>query len=136
MSKEKKKLSIEIAKRERKLFARLHGTDGYSLYIGIPFCPTTCLYCSFTSYPIAQWKNRVDEYLEALEKELEYAAKLGAGKILDTVYIGGGTPSTLSAEQMDRLLHKVLTTFSMDQVQEFTVEAGRADSIAREKLEV
>ena len=136
VSKEKQKLSIEIAKRERKLFARLHGTDGYSLYIGIPFCPTTCLYCSFTSYPIAQWKNRVDEYLEALEKELEYAAKLGAGKILDTVYIGGGTPSTLSAEQMDRLLHKVSTTFSMDQVQEFTVEAGRADSITREKLEV
>lgn len=136
ISDEKGNLSLEIAKREKELLSRLHYKDGYSLYIGIPFCPTTCLYCSFTSYPICVWKDKMDDYLTALEKEMEATAQIMQGKILDTVYIGGGTPTTLQAEELDRLITKLKETFDLSQVTEFTVEAGRADSITKEKLEV
>lgn len=136
VSKEKTALGIEIAKRERKILNTLHYEDGYSLYIGIPFCPTTCLYCSFTSYPIGLWRERVEEYLKALETEIDAVALMYRDKILDTVYIGGGTPSSLSAAQLERLLGKLKGTFQFDTVQEFTVEAGRADSITEDKLRV
>ena len=136
VSREKIDLSLEIAGREREILSTLHYEDGYSLYIGIPFCPTTCLYCSFTSYPINVWKERVAEYLTALEKEMDAVAQMYRDKILDTVYIGGGTPTSLSAEELDRLLTKLKNTFDFHTVQEFTVEAGRADSITEEKLRV
>lgn len=136
VSEEKGLLAIDIAKREKELLSTIHYKDGYSLYIGIPFCPTTCLYCSFTSYPICVWKNRVGEYLDAMEKELDYVAESHKDKILDSVYIGGGTPTTLEVDQLRRLLAKVKRIFDFSQVKEFTVEAGRADSITREKLEV
>ena len=136
VSGEKIELSIEIAKREREILSTLHYEDGYSLYIGIPFCPTTCLYCSFTSYPISVWKDRVSDYLTAMEKEMDAVAQMYRDKILDTVYIGGGTPTSLSAEELDRLLTKLKSTFDFCTVQEFTVEAGRADSITEEKLKV
>lgn len=136
VSEEKIELGMEIAKRESEILSRLHYEDGYSLYIGIPFCPTTCLYCSFTSFPISVWKDRVADYLTALERELEAVARMYEGRILDTVYIGGGTPSSLSAEELDRLLTKLKVTFDFRTVQEFTVEAGRADSITEEKLRV
>ena len=136
VSDEKIALSIDIAKREKALLDTLHYEDGYSLYIGIPFCPTTCLYCSFTSYPICSWKKRMSEYLDALEKEIDFTAEIYHDKKLDTIYIGGGTPTTLEAAELDRLLTKVKNTFDFTYVKEFTVEAGRADSITREKLEV
>ena len=136
VSKEKIDLSIEIAQREREILRTLHYEDGYSLYVGIPFCRTTCLYCSFTSYPINVWKERVADYLTALEKEMDAVAQMYQDKILDTVYIGGGTPTSLSAEELDRLLTKLKNTFDFRTVQEFTVEAGRADSITEEKLKV
>jgi oxygen-independent coproporphyrinogen-3 oxidase len=136
VSPQKTALGIEIAKRERKILSTLHYEDGYSLYVGIPFCPTTCLYCSFTSYPISLWRERVEEYLGALEREIDAAAALYKDKILDTVYIGGGTPSALSAPQLERLVRKLRITFDFSTVQEFTVEAGRADSITEEKLQV
>lgn len=136
ISPEKGRLSIDIAKREKELLSVLHYKDGYSLYIGIPFCPTTCLYCSFTSYPIGLWKKRVGDYLDALEKEMAITAKIYRDKILDTVYIGGGTPTTLEPEELERLLASVGRYFDLSHVQEFTVEAGRADSITREKLQV
>jgi len=135
-SKEKAELSIDIANRERKLLSTLHYENGYSLYLGIPFCPTTCLYCSFTSYPIGLWKKRVDEYLTAMEKEMDYVSEVYKDKILDTVYIGGGTPTTLEPDELRRLLSYLKNKFDFSTVQEFTVEAGRADSITREKLEV
>lgn len=136
VSQEKAALSLEIAKREKELLDSIHYKDGYSLYIGIPFCPTTCLYCSFTSYPIAMWRKRIDEYLSALFKEIDFVAQAYKDKILDTVYIGGGTPTTLEAEELDALLTRVHEKLDFSQVKEFTVEAGRADSITREKLEV
>ena len=136
ISEEKGRLSIEIAKREKKLLSQLHYQQGYSLYIGIPFCPTTCLYCSFTSYPIVSWKKRVSEYLDALEREIDFVAQIYKDKILDTVYIGGGTPTTLEPKELTRLLHKLTGTLDFTQIKEFTVEAGRADSITPEKLAV
>lgn len=75
VSREKTELGIDIARREKTLLDQLHYEDGYSLYIGIPFCPTTCLYCSFTSFPIITWKDRVADYLDALEKEIAYTAE-------------------------------------------------------------
>ena len=134
-SEEKIRLSTDIAKWERKLLEPIDYEDGYSLYVGIPFCPSTCLYCSFTSYPLVKWQKRVDEYLDALCKELDYIAEELKDKVLNSVYIGGGTPTTLSAEQMDRLLTKIEDNFDFTHVQEFTVEAGRPDSVTREKLE-
>lgn len=129
-------LSVEIAERERELLSRISYENGYSLYVGIPFCPTTCLYCSFTSYPIGKWEKRMDEYLGALFRELEYTADRMKGKVLDTVYFGGGTPTSLSAEHLDQVIAKVEELFDLSGGQEFTVEAGRPDSITREKLEV
>lgn len=136
MSEEKARLGIEIAKREKAQLEQLDYEDGYSLYVGIPFCPTTCAYCSFTSYPIAAWKKRVDEYLDALCKEISYVGAISKEKKLNTIYIGGGTPTTLEADQLDRLLTHLEETFSYEEIKEITVEAGRPDSITREKLEV
>jgi len=135
-SEEKTALSIDIARREQEILADIHYEDGYSLYIGIPFCPTTCLYCSFTSFPICAWKNRVGDYLTALEKEMEFTREACQDRILDSVYIGGGTPTTLEPKELERLLSKVRESFDWTNVKEFTVEAGRADSITEKKLEV
>ncbi len=134
VSREKAMLSMEIAKREKRILEPLHYEDGYSLYIGIPFCPTTCLYCSFTSYPISAWRERTAEYLQALGKEIDYIADCYRDKILDTVYIGGGTPTSLTAAELEWLLNKIRTSFDCRALQELTVEAGRADSITEEKL--
>lgn len=136
VSREKCELSIEIARRERQLLSKIHYQGGYSLYIGIPFCPSTCLYCSFTSYPIAAYREKVERYIDCVIREMEYVAQAYRGKILDTVYIGGGTPTTLEPEQLDRLLDGLKSLFDFSTVQEFTVEAGRADSITADKLEV
>lgn len=132
---EKAELAADIAIREKRILSSIHYEDGYSLYIGIPFCPTTCLYCSFPSFAIASWKDRVGEYLDALEREMELTASLMQGKVLDTVYIGGGTPTSLEANELDRLCRAIARYFDLRTVQEFTVEAGRPDSITRDKLE-
>ncbi len=134
-SDEKINLSIDIAKREKEILKDIDYENGYSIYVGIPFCPTTCLYCSFTSNPIGKWKNRVDEYLDAMFKEIDYTAEAFKDKKLNTIYIGGGTPTSISAEQLDQLLTKLEESFDFTYMQEFTVEAGRPDSITKDKLE-
>lgn len=136
VSEEKTRLGIEIAKREKAQLDRLDYENGYSLYIGIPFCPTTCSYCTFTSYPIAKWEKRTDEYVDALLKELTFIAEVSKEKKLNAIYMGGGTPTTLTAEQMDKVLTHLETHFSFADLKEYTIEAGRPDSITREKLEV
>lgn len=133
-SDEKIDLSIQVAQRELELLQKIDYENGYSLYIGIPFCPSTCLYCSFTSYPIGLWSKRVDEYLDALEKEIDFTAEKFRDKHLNSIYIGGGTPTTLSPEQLDRLITKIENSFDFSRLLEFTVEAGRPDSITEEKL--
>ena len=135
-SDEKIELSMDIAERELSLLQKLDYENGYSLYIGIPFCPTTCLYCSFTSYPLFSWRNKVDLYLDALEKEIDFVAAKFYHKHLNSIYIGGGTPTTLEPYQLDRLIRKIKCSFDLSDCLEFTVEAGRPDSITREKLEV
>lgn len=135
-SKEKTALAISIANRERHILRNINYKNGYSLYVGIPFCPSICLYCSFSSSPLHLWRDKVDLYLDALCKEIDYASDAFADKELNTVYIGGGTPTTLEPYQLERLLSKLEERFCYDKLQEFTVEAGRPDSITREKLEV
>ncbi|MDE6169435.1 MAG: coproporphyrinogen dehydrogenase HemZ [Acetatifactor sp.] len=136
VSAEKAALSVDIARRERSLLAGIHYERGYSLYIGIPFCPTTCLYCSFTSFPIAGYRKLTDSYVDCLIREMEFVSGQCAGRVLDSVYVGGGTPTTLEPEQLDRLLGRLRGLFDFGSVREFTVEAGRADSITAEKLQV
>lgn len=131
---EKTRLSIEIAKREQKILKNIDYKDGYSLYVGIPFCPTRCLYCSFTAYPLRIWEKQVDTYVEALCKEIRYVAEKMRNRKLNTVYIGGGTPTTLNPAQLDCLLTTIRDSFDFSYNEEFTVEAGRPDSITEEKL--
>lgn len=136
VSDEKSKLCLNTAKKEKELIGKINIEGGYSLYIGIPFCPTTCAYCSFTSYPLGRWAEKVPEYLDALCKELEYISEKMKGRSLNAIYIGGGTPTTLEPEQMDRLLSKIDALFPKEHLVEYTVEAGRPDSITEEKLKV
>lgn len=135
-SQQKIDLSIEIAKREKELLGTVDYQDGYSLYIGIPFCPSICSYCSFSSSPIEKWKDKVQQYLDALEEELRFTGKLCRRRKLNTIYIGGGTPTTLSPEQLKRLFAAIEKHFDCAQLSEYTVEAGRPDSITRDKLNV
>ena len=133
-SSQKAGLATEIAHREKEITS-LVALSGYSLYIGIPFCPTTCLYCSFTSYPIGAYRKRVEEYIKALKKEIDFTAQLYRGLGPDSVYMGGGTPTTLEADELRDLISYLKEKIPFDRVKEFTVEAGRPDSITREKLE-
>lgn len=135
-SPEKTALAVTIANRERAVLKNIDYENGYSLYVGIPFCPSICLYCSFGSHVLSAWRHMVDPYLDALCRELSFIAEQMQGRKLDTVYIGGGTPTTLEPEQMRRLLSHLVREFPMDQVSEFTVEAGRPDTITRDKLQV
>ena len=132
----KAELSFEIAERERRLLEKLDCEDGYSLYVGIPFCPSVCTYCSFSSGAFADWKDRIWDYLYALQKELAFIGEENKGRKLNTVYIGGGTPTTLTAGQLQSLLDCIDAHFSREFLLEYTVEAGRPDSITREKLQV
>ena len=90
----KTSLGISIANRERHILRDIDYDNGYSLYVGIPFCPSICLYSYFSSYPLERWRIRVDQYLDAVCKELDYVADRFRDKKLNTVYIGGGTPPT------------------------------------------
>jgi coproporphyrinogen dehydrogenase hemZ len=129
------KLCTDTAKNEFNILKKIDYKNGYSLYIGIPFCPTRCLYCSFTSYSIAQWKKDTDTYVEALCKELLAVSKMYKGKKLQTIYMGGGTPTSLEGYQLSKILNVVKKNFNLSNLLELTVEAGRPDSITREKLE-
>ena len=109
---------------------------GVGLYIGIPFCPTRCLYCSFPSNQ--KGTEEIAKYLDALFTEIRYCGRrmCETGLWPESVYIGGGTPTTLSANQLDKLLTEVETHIDLSRTKEFTVEAGRPDTITEEKLRV
>lgn len=136
VSRKKAVLAWEIAGREKTLLDRLDYRDGYSLYVGIPFCPSVCTYCSFSSGALSDWQDQVDDYLYALLKELDFIGRVSKEKKLNTIYIGGGTPTSLSAAQLERLLAFIDQRFSREHLLEYTVEAGRPDSITKEKLKV
>ncbi len=135
-SQEKIDLSLSVSHKEQEILRPIDYDNGYSIYIGIPFCPSTCLYCSFTSYPIGLWKNKLDDYLDALEKEMVFTKEAMADKKLTTIYIGGGTPTSLDAEHLQKLLSLIDKYFDTRSLLEYTVEAGRPDSITYEKLQV
>ena len=135
-SQEKIDLSLEVSHKEHELLSKIDYDNGYSVYIGIPFCPSTCLYCSFTSYPIGLWMKKLDDYIDALEKEMAFTAEVCKGKSLTTIYIGGGTPTSLDADHLERLLSLIDKYFDTDSLLEYTIEAGRPDSITYEKLQV
>ena len=106
VSPQKAALGITIANREREILKEIDYENGYSLYVGIPFCPSICLYCSFSSYPYRQWEKRVGEYVDALKHEICEVSKMMKGRTLDTVYLGGGTPTTLPPEYLDEVLDR------------------------------
>ena len=135
-SKSKIDLSLQVSHKEHELLSNIDYDNGYSIYIGIPFCPSTCLYCSFTSYPIGLWKNKLDDYLGALEKEMAFTADACKNKKLTTIYIGGGTPTSLDEVHLEKLLSTIDKYFDTKSLLEYTIEAGRPDSITYEKLEV
>jgi oxygen-independent coproporphyrinogen-3 oxidase len=130
----KARLAANVALKEKSLLADINPETDYCLYVGIPFCPSRCLYCSFTSYPIELYREKSEEYIDKLCRELEYIADIRKDKRLVAIYIGGGTPTSLDAIKLERLLSKIEYTFPMDAVKEFTVEAGRPDSIDEDKL--
>jgi len=128
-------LLIETAKTERNVLAGSTDKD-FSLYLSIPFCPSRCQYCSFVSHSVEQAKKLIPDYLETLKKEIAETGKIVSelGLKLRTVYFGGGTPTVLSAEQLTSLFEAVREHFDLSSCEEYTVEAGRADTITEEKL--
>lgn len=133
------KQKLELAKSCNKgeaAITSLSGEKSFSLYIGIPFCPSRCSYCSFVSHSVEQAKKLIPEYVEYLCKEIEYTGKIAKDLELrlETVYIGGGTPTTLTAEQITKIMDAVKNNFNLNYLREYTVEAGRPDTVTYEKL--
>jgi oxygen-independent coproporphyrinogen-3 oxidase len=135
LSREKAELLIEIYEYQQHVLKGENYTS-CGLYIGIPFCPTRCLYCSFTSNQKPY--EEVERYLQALLKEIEYVGRRcrETGMAIETIYIGGGTPTTLDEGQLERLLDSVLHNFDLCKLREFTLEAGRPDTITSGKLRI
>lgn len=135
VSNEKIALSRETEHNERK-FLELSKPESFSLYVGIPFCPSRCSYCSFVMASIERAEKLIEPYTKLLCEEIKRTAEIAnkLGLRLETVYFGGGTPTTLSAEQLDTVLRTVNKSFDMSTCREFTVEAGRPDTIDSAKL--
>ena len=129
------RLSVECSAATVRAAQRLRPQD-VSVYIGIPFCPTRCVYCSFVSQTTGRQGALLAPYLDALEQEIEHTARLlrAAGRSVRTIYIGGGTPTTLSTAQMTRLMQAIAAHFDLSSLIEYTVEGGRPDTLDPEKL--
>lgn len=137
VSPQRRKLAIDCSQATVRA-AKLLQPEDVSLYVGIPFCPTRCAYCSFVSRTIGKRTELLEPYLEALLAEIRHTGKLMAtsGRTLRTIYIGGGTPTTLTSAQMERLLRCIRESFDLSRCLEFTVEGGRPDTLDQEKLNV
>lgn len=133
----KANLALEVALTEAPIIDKMY-PDGVSLYIGIPFCPSRCLYCSFVTNGTERARRLMPEYIEALKKEIRYVSEIVKrnGDRIETVYIGGGTPTTLIPELLEDMLKCLYEYNDLSCVKEFTVEAGRPDTITEEKLTV
>ena len=136
VSRQKTELSLLTMRNEEKILEQSR-PESFSLYVSIPFCPTRCSYCSFVSSSVEKTAKLIPQYLSLLCEEIRHTAKVAADlKLrLKSVYIGGGTPTTLSAEQMNVLLTVIYGSFDMSSCCEFTVEAGRPDTITGDKLD-
>ncbi len=137
VSDEKFHLARRVADCEEKIIA-LSSPSSFSLYVSVPFCPSRCSYCSFVSHSIEteKAKNLLPQYVEYLVKEINETGKIATdiGLRLESVYIGGGTPTTLSAEQLTAVINAISNNFDLSHCREFTVEAGRPDTITEAKL--
>lgn len=135
LSREKALLSLDIADRERK-YILPYDDRKVSIYISVPFCPTRCSYCSFPSHEMGKWGKLADEYLECLAREMEevYRELRKRDYVYQTVYVGGGTPTSLNHRQLIFLLDRINRYFVTSDTRELTVEAGRPDTVDREKL--
>ena len=133
---DKADLALEVMQREKSIID-LSRDNSFSLYVSIPFCPTRCAYCSFVSHSIENAGALTDKYVELLCRELEEKAKTARelDLKLETVYFGGGTPTALTAEQLDTLLTCIEDNFDLSTLREYTVEAGRPDTVTKEKLD-
>lgn len=131
--KDKADIAVQISSIQAPLVDSFKGKT-YSLYIGIPFCPTRCSYCSFPSLSAVKFRSQMDQYVDTLIKEINYICKIMNGWRLDSVYIGGGTPTTLPKYLMERLLYEVRILFESSY--ELTVESGRPDTIDYEYLKL
>ncbi|WDV47561.1 coproporphyrinogen dehydrogenase HemZ [Clostridiaceae bacterium M8S5] len=129
---EKAKLLVDVCNQERQYLTE-ENSKKYSLYVSIPFCPTRCVYCSFPSNSIDKFKDYTDRYVDSVIYELAKTYEIMKSKELYTVYIGGGTPTALSHEQLDRIIKFIYSKFG-EGIKEFTVEAGRPDTISKEIL--
>ncbi len=137
VSHQKISLCKESHKKEEKIVLNNSG-DSFSLYVSIPFCPTRCSYCSFVSHSVEKAGKLIDDYVVLLCKELKETAEYAKQNRLKlkTIYIGGGTPTTLSAKQLDVIIQCIKESFDLSFLLEFTVEAGRPDTVTAEKLQV
>ena len=134
---QKAALAVSVATTEGKLLKKID-KNTCSLYVSIPFCPSRCSYCSFVSYTTPRLLSMIDDYLEAILDEIDETFKVinAVGLKVNTVYIGGGTPTTLNPDQLRILLTKVNEKVDVNSLLEFTLEAGRPDTITKEKLDV
>ena len=112
--------------------------NGYSMYISVPFCPSRCTYCSFVSHSIEKARDLIPLYVDKMCEEIRHTGELMRGKnlVLQSIYMGGGTPTTLNADEMRQVLTTVRDNFDLSQCKEITVEAGRPDTITADKLQV
>lgn len=135
ISLDKISLLMEISKNQMK---HLYPIDSnkYSLYIGIPFCPSRCTYCSFPSLPIEKYSCHVNDYLEKLIYELKNIKEIMHNHKINTVYIGGGTPTSIPLEKLRKIIRFVYDCFGKENIKEFTVEAGRPDTINKAVLKM
>lgn len=135
VSEEKLRLAEQTEANEKKILD-LSRPESFSLYVGVPFCPSRCSYCSFVMSSVERANAMIAPYVELLCEEIKTTAEIAnaLGLRLETVYFGGGTPTTLSAEQLSRVLGTVISSFDMSTCREFTVEGGRPDTIDSEKL--
>lgn len=134
---EKVDLAMTVAENEKLLLSKIED-NSVSIYIGIPFCPTRCLYCSFISSDVKITGKYINDFVRLLKEEIKKTAEVikRLGFFVDNIYIGGGTPTTLNEEQLEDLLSSVSEYFVTDKMCEFTVEAGRPDTITLKKLEI
>lgn len=133
----KTELAYSVAKAEEKIM-KLSDEKSFSLYVSIPFCPTRCNYCSFVSHSIAQAKKLLPEYVENICKEIRQTAEIAnnLGLRLESIYWGGGTPTTLSADMLAKICEEINADFDLSHLREYTIESGRADTVTPEKLKV
>ncbi len=133
----KLELAYEVSQNERKIIENTP-KDSVSIYIGIPFCPTRCLYCSFVSTDIRVSGKYMNDFTDNLLTEIEKSAHIikESNKKIDSIYIGGGTPTALDEFNLEKLLNKIYTSFDIENINEYTLEAGRVDTITHEKLKI